>query len=73
MYGNNVKYQRCSMSKGVTRNFKKFTGKHLCQSLFFKKVAEKETLAQMFHCEFREISKNTFLTEHLWTTASIRL
>ena len=24
--------------KGVLRNFTKFTGKHLCQSLFFKKV-----------------------------------
>ena len=25
--------------KGVLRNFLKFTGKHLCQSLFFNKVA----------------------------------
>ena len=25
--------------KGVLRNFAKFTRKHLCQSLFFKKVA----------------------------------
>ena len=25
--------------KGVLRNFTKFTGKHLCQSLFFNKVA----------------------------------
>ena len=25
--------------KGVLRNFTKFTGKHLCQSLFFHKVA----------------------------------
>ena len=25
--------------KGVPRNFTKFTGKHLCQSLFFNKVA----------------------------------
>ena len=24
--------------KGVLRNFRKFTGKHLCQSLFFNKV-----------------------------------
>ena len=42
--------------KGVLRNFAKFTGKHLCQSLFFKK----ETLAQVFSCEFCEIYKNTF-------------
>ena len=25
--------------KGVLKNFEKFTGKHLCQSLFFNKVA----------------------------------
>ena len=43
--------------KGVPRNFTKFTGKHLCQSLFFDK---KETLVQVFCCEFCEISKNTF-------------
>ena len=30
---------------------------------------KKETLAQVFSCEFCEISKNTFFTEHLWTTA----
>ena len=33
-------HQRCSVKKGVLRNFAKFTGKHLCQSLFFNKVAE---------------------------------
>ena len=27
-------------------------------------------LAQVFSCEFCEISKNTFFTEHLWMTAS---
>ena len=30
---------RCSIKKGVLRNFPKLTGKHLCQSLFFNKVA----------------------------------
>ena len=30
---------RCSLKKGVLRNFAKFTGKHLCQSLFFNKIA----------------------------------
>ena len=33
---------------------------------------KKETLAQLFSCEFCQISKNTFFTEHLWTTASTR-
>ena len=43
------------MKKGILRNFTKFTGKHLCH---------------MFSSEFCGISKNTFVTEHLWTTAS---
>ena len=30
--------QRCSV-KGLLRNFAKLTGKHLCHSLIFKKVA----------------------------------
>ena len=50
--------------KGALRNFTKFTGKHLCQSLFFRLVAfnfiKKETLAQVFSREFCEISKDTF-------------
>ena len=32
-------HRRCSVKKGVFKNFAKFTGKHLCQSLFFNKVA----------------------------------
>ena len=31
-------HQRCSVRKGILRNFAKFTGKHLCHSLFFNKV-----------------------------------
>ena len=30
-----------------------------------------EALAQMFSCEFCEISKNTFFTEYVWATASV--
>ena len=33
------RHQRSFLIKGVLRNFAKFTGKHLCQSLFFNKVA----------------------------------
>ena len=32
-------HQRCSLRKGVFKNFVKFTRKHLCQSLFFNKIA----------------------------------
>ena len=42
--------------KGVLKNFAKFTGKHLCQS--------NEILAQVFFCEFCDIFKNTYFTEH---------
>ena len=63
--------------KGVLRNFAKFTGKYLCQSLFFNNVAgvacnfiKKETLAQMFSCEFCEISKNNFFYRTLLVAAS---
>ena len=31
-------HRMCSMKNGVARNFTKFTGKHLRQSLFFTKV-----------------------------------
>ena len=31
---------------------------------------KKETLTQVFSCEFCQISKNTFFTEHLRATAS---
>ena len=33
-------------------------------------VLLKETLAQVFSCEFCEISKNKFFTEHFWETQS---
>ena len=32
-------HQRCSVKKRDLTNFSKFTGKHLCQSFFFNKVA----------------------------------
>ena len=32
--------QRCSLRKGVLGSFAKFSGKHLCQSLLFNKVAD---------------------------------
>ena len=63
--------------KVVFRNFTKFTRKHLCQSLFFNKVASlrpatlfKKRLAQVFSCDFFEIFKDTIFTEHIWKTAS---
>ena len=69
--------------EGVLNNIAKFTGKHLCRSLFFNKVAvwglhlyhkstfiTKRTPARGFSCQFCEIFKITFFTEHLWAAAS---
>ena len=50
--------------KGVLRNFTKFTGEHLCQSLFFflaSNFIKKEILKQLFSCEFCETFKTPFL------------
>ena len=60
--------------KSVLKNFAKFKGELLCQSLLFEKVAglrpyffiKNGTPAQVFSCEFCKTSKNTFFTEHLW-------
>ena len=59
LYKQRSNHRRCSVRKGVLKNFAKFTGKHQCQSLFFNKVKgldlqliKKETL--VFSCEFCE-------------------
>ena len=62
--------------KGVLRNFAKFTGKLLCQSLFFNKVAGVsfliKTLAEVFSFEFCEISKSTYSQRAPQVAASIK-
>ena len=68
------------MKKSVLENSQNSQEKTcLYQSHFLNKVEglqvcnfiKKETLAQVLSCEFFEIFKNTFFTEHLWTTASM--
>ena len=62
---------RRSLRKGALRNFAKFAGKHLCQSLFFNKfeglmpatLFKKETLVQVFSYEFCEISEIILINE----------
>ena len=64
--------------KCVLKNFAKFTGKHLWQSFFFNKVAglrpsnfiKKETLPQVFSCEFCKIFKSTYFNRTPPVTAS---
>ena len=62
-------WQRCSVRKGVLINFAKFTGKHLCQSLFFNKVAglrsatllKKRLWHRYFPMNFVKFLKTSFL------------
>ena len=62
--------------KDVFKKFAKFTGKYLCQNLFFitlqASVLKKETLAQVFSCEFCEIFKNIIFYRTTSVAASER-
>ena len=61
--------------KVVLRNFIKFTGKHLCQSLFFNKVAglgigpatlfKKRLWHGCFQVNFVKFLRTPFLIEHV--------
>ena len=61
-------HQRCSLKKGVLRDFAKFTGKQLCQNLFFNKVAalmpatllKKELWHRYFPVNFAKFLKTPF-------------
>ena len=50
-----VFYRKC-----VLRNFAKFTGKHLCQSLFFNKVAGNRPVPECFPMNFSKFLKAPF-------------
>ena len=60
--------------KGVLRNLAKFTGKHLCQSLFFNKVAgprpaillKKRLSHRYFPVNFAKFLRTPFFIEHFW-------
>ena len=59
---------------GILRNFTKFTGKHLCQGLFFDKVAglrpatllKKRLWHRSFAVNFVKFLRTPFLIKHLW-------
>ena len=54
--------RRCSVKKDVLRNFAKFTGKRLCQSLFFNKVGvEKRHLHRCFPVNFPKFLRTPLL------------
>ena len=59
--------------KGFLKNFAKFTGKHLCQSLFLNKVADLRPVTLLkkrlqhgcFPANFAKFLRTPFLAEHL--------
>ena len=51
--------------KSALRNFAKFTGKHLCQDLFFDKVAGLRLWHRCFSVNFVKFLRTHFLTEHV--------
>ena len=60
--------------KGVLRNFAKFSGKHLCQSLVFNKFVglrpttlfKKRLWQRCFPVNFGKFLRTPFCIEHLW-------
>ena len=65
-------HRTCSIEKSALKNVAKFTGKNLCQSLFFEtcNFIIKKALVQVFSYKFYEILENTFFIELLRVTAS---
>ena len=67
-------HRRCSVGKGVLRNFGKFIGKHLRQSLFFNKFAglrpatllKKKLWHRCFPVNFAIFLRAPISKEHLW-------
>ena len=65
--------RRCFFKKGALKNFAKFTGKHLCQSLSFNKVVglmpatllKKSLWHRCFPVNFAKVLRAPFLKEHL--------
>ena len=76
-------HRTCSVKKGfleISQNSQENTCARVSyfnKSILIKSQAKAcnfikiETLAQVFSCEFCEISKKIFFTEHLWTTTSV--
>ena len=65
---------------GVLKNFANFAGKHLCRVKYEPKTKiypcglhlhyKRDSCTQLCFSEFRRFSKNTFLLEHSWASAT---
>ena len=71
-------HRRCSVKKGVLKNFANFKGKHLCWSLFLIKLQafrsatliKKRLQHRHFFVKFVKLFKNTYFEERQRATAS---
>ena len=69
---NGVQHQRCSLKKlflQISQNSQENTYQS-CRPETYNFI-KKDTLPQVFSCEFCEICMNNFFKWHLWATASI--
>ena len=72
--GGRSSQQSWSLEKGFFKNFAKFTGTHLCQSLFLNKVGslspatlfKKRLWHSCFPLNFAKFLKKLFFIKHLW-------
>ena len=70
--GSEAVIHRSSVTKSVVRNFTKFTGKHLCQSLFLIKLeasksatlSKKRLPHRCFPVNFPKFLTTSFVTDH---------
>ena len=53
--------RRCTVRKGVLKNSARFTGKRMCQSLFFNKVAGLRPWYRCFSVNFVKFLRTPFL------------
>ena len=71
LYDNGLRHERVKIKSNLIF-FTILCGASKCFMKAFKacNFVKKKTLAHAFFCEFCEISKKTFFTEHLWAAAS---
>ena len=71
---NRNSHQRCSIIKGILRNFARFTGKQLCQSPFWPATLLKKSLwHKCFPVNFAKFLRTPFLQNRSWRLLPINL
>ena len=66
-----LEFHLCKLKPPLLNNSSHFCLRISTSPIALPPETQEETLAQVFFCEFYEISRNTFFTEHLWMTNSV--